>query len=137
VRAFVGGEGAVAHAAVGLAIGQGLFIGREQPDLAAGFDGHVGHGHARLDGQTVDDLAAEFQGLVQGSGHAGLGDGEEDQSLPPTCSGSRPVKLTRMVSGTLNQVSPRAMAAAMSVLPRPVAKAPRPRRCRCGCPRRR
>ena len=48
--ARVGGYGRVAVAAMSLAIGQGLLIGREEPNLAAGFDGHVGHGHARLHG---------------------------------------------------------------------------------------
>ena len=38
---------------------------------------------------------------------------------------SFPVSFTRMASGTLNQVSPVAMPAAMSVEPTPVEKAPR------------
>ncbi len=48
------------------------------------------------------------------------------RSLPPTNSGSSPVISTLMEGGTLNQVSPMAMAPAMSVEPMPVAKAPRP-----------
>ena len=46
-------------------------------------------------------------------------------SLPETCGRSFPVRFTRMAEGTLNQVSPAAMAAPMSVDPTPVEKAPR------------
>ena len=46
-------------------------------------------------------------------------------SLPLTMGWSLPVRWTLMASGTLNQVSPVAMPAAMSVDPTPVEKAPR------------
>ena len=46
-------------------------------------------------------------------------------SLPLTMGWSLPVRWTWMASGTLNQVSPVAMPAAMSVDPTPVEKAPR------------
>ena len=46
------------------------------------------------------------------------------KSLPLTGGFRAPVRLKRSAVGTLNQVSPVAMAQAKSVLPTPVAKAP-------------
>ena len=48
------------------------------------------------------------------------------RSLPRSHLDIWPLMFTRMVGGTLIQVSPRAMPAAMSVEPMPVAKAPMP-----------
>ena len=46
-------------------------------------------------------------------------------SLPLQLGGSCPVSRNRMAEGTLNQASPVAMPAAISVEPTPVEKAPR------------
>ena len=47
------------------------------------------------------------------------------KSLAKTPAGHLPVSFTRKLSGTRNQVLPKAMATATSVEPIPVAKAPR------------
>ena len=55
---------------VSVAVGEGVLIAGEEAHLAAGFDGHVGHGETAFHGKIVDDGAAEFERLVAGAVHA-------------------------------------------------------------------
>ena len=80
--AFVSGQ---AHGHAGTAVLGAVLAGElvhgEQAHLAAGFDGHVGHGQTAFHRQGIDDGTTEFQGLVQGTVHADGLDEQQHQVL--------------------------------------------------------
>ena len=93
--------------------------------LTPGFNGHVAHGKAPVHGQVFDGGTGELHGPVQRPVHPISPMVCRIKSLPPTRASS-PSNSNLRDSGTLSQVSPRAMAAARSVLPTPVEERPAP-----------
>ena len=59
----------------------GSSVDVEEAGLAAGFDGHIGHGETAVHGQGVNRLAGELHGGVERAVHADFADGIEDQVL--------------------------------------------------------
>ena len=75
--------------------------------------------------KAADPVAGKLQGLIQRAVHADHADEVEDDVLAADVRAAAcPSASTLMAAGTLNQASPVAMPAAMSVEPTPVEKAP-------------
>jgi hypothetical protein len=95
------------------------------PFLAPASTAHVGDGEAVGHCKGGDAGAGEFEGLVAGAFDADHADEGKDDVLAGDPARGFAVSSTLIVGGTLNQVSPVAMAAPASVWPTPLAKAPR------------
>ncbi len=66
-------------AGTGADVLEGFFVDVTDAVFAAGFDGHVGEGHAVFEGERADAFAGEVHGFVGGAGDGDVADDGEDE----------------------------------------------------------